>query len=218
MACPNAHNSPRRVRRCTGSEIGMAPCAEQTNSWEVSWISATAHPACPPCAPCLHIKDPSTNTLPPKLLPTTLGCTHTCIVPSCVRPGVYFSTGSSIRPLSHLSLSPVAVCPSEEGLYHRCCAEPNSWFTFQAKRVLSDVCLVRHLLRAPSRLYHAQSHLDRWRLLRWTLGSSVRQYHKFQQRAREQLSPFVVVCPFPPQRQFAVHCRLRFDVPRTRLP
>ena len=34
-------------------------------------------PACPPCDPCLHIKEPSTNSLPPKLLPTTLGCIHT---------------------------------------------------------------------------------------------------------------------------------------------
>ena len=46
-ACHSAHNSARKIRRCTGREIGMAPCAEQTNSWEVSWICATAHPACP---------------------------------------------------------------------------------------------------------------------------------------------------------------------------
>ena len=76
MACHSAHNSARKIRRCTGREIGMAPRAEQTNSREVSWICATAHPACPPWDPCLHIKEPSTNSLPLKLLPTTLGCIH----------------------------------------------------------------------------------------------------------------------------------------------
>ena len=63
IACHNAHNAARKIRRCTGSEIGMAPRAEQTNSCVVSWICAAAHPVCPPCAPCLHIKDPSNKQL-----------------------------------------------------------------------------------------------------------------------------------------------------------
>ena len=32
MACHNAHSSARKIRRYTEREIGMAPCAEQTNS------------------------------------------------------------------------------------------------------------------------------------------------------------------------------------------
>ena len=42
----------------------MAPCAEQTTSWKISWVCATAHPACPPCDPRLHIDEPSINNLP----------------------------------------------------------------------------------------------------------------------------------------------------------
>ena len=29
MTCHRAHDSARKIRRCTGREIGMAPCAEQ---------------------------------------------------------------------------------------------------------------------------------------------------------------------------------------------
>ena len=127
----------------------MAPCAEQTSSWEVSWICATAHPACPPCDPYLHIKDPSTNNLPPKLLPTTLGCTHTCIEPSSVRPAVYFSTGSCIRPLSpfefvagrSLSLMLMSRRKVKAGFtiswtcrQSTLCRAHHSWFAFQAQR------------------------------------------------------------------------------------
>ena len=58
----------------------------------------------------------------------------------------------------------------------------HSWVAFQAKRVLSGSRLVRHLLRPPSRLHHThQCRLDRRRLLWATMGSLVRQHHRFQQ-------------------------------------
>ena len=55
-------------------------------------------------------------------------------------------------------------------------------------------------------------------LLRSTLGPFVCQYHRFQQRAREELFPLITVAgPVIPQRQFTVHHRLRLNVPGANL-
>ena len=55
MACHSARNSARKIRRCAGR------------------VCATAHPACPPWDPCLHIKEPSTNSLPQNCCQQHLG-------------------------------------------------------------------------------------------------------------------------------------------------
>ena len=90
----------------------------------------------------------------------------------------------------------------------------HTWSTIQTEWRIRYSCLVRHFLRPPAGLYHSQNRLYRWRLLRPTLGSFVRSNRGFQQRAREELFPLITVTsPVFPQRQFAVHQRLRFDVP-----
>ena len=94
------------------------------------------------------IKDPSTNNLPPKTVADTLRCTHTCVEPS----GVYFSTGSCIKPLPFEFVASRSLplkagftigwsCP--QWMLSRA---QHSWFAFLAKR---SSRLVRHLLRPP---------------------------------------------------------------------
>ena len=166
---------------------------------------ATAHPVCPPWQPCLHIKDPSTNSLPPKLLPTTLGVyPHVSRIIVRASRSVFLnrvvhqsslplefvaSRGLSLMLMSrrkvHAGFSVGWTCP--QSMLRRA---KHNWSTLQTKRVLHDSRLVRCLLRPQS--------LDRWCLLRSTLGSLVCQYHRFQQGAREQLLPFVVVRPLSP--------------------
>ena len=139
----------------------MAPRAEQTNSCVVSWICATAHPVCSACAPCLTVAD------------------NTRVYPHMYRTVVRASSrGLSLMLMSRRKVKAGFMigwtCPQS-------CRAQHSWFAFQAKRVPSGSRLVRHLLRPPSRLYHTQSRLDHWRLLWATMGSLVRQYHRFQQ-------------------------------------
>ena len=155
----------------------------------VSSVGATAHPACPPCAH-LQIREPSTNSLPPKLLFASLWRTHTCAVPTCVRPEVYLSTGSCIRPFSHFSLSPVVVAPYVDESKRasriagqapsRCRADPNTDSShFEAERMVGGPCLVWNLLRPPCCLDHTKGRptagaccvCRKARLFAWTTSS-----------------------------------------------
>ena len=98
---------------------------------------------------------------------------------------------------------------------HRC--SQHRWFALQTKRVIRGSCVVRHLLRPPSSLNHAQGHLDRRGFLGMSLCTFVQSDHRFEQRAREKLLSFVSVRPILPQRQITVHPRLGFDIHGTRL-
>ena len=116
--------------------------------------------------PALHVFNQGSinKQFASKTVADTLGCTHTCIEPS----GVYLSTGSCIKPLPFEFVASRSLplkagftigwsCP--RSMLSRA---QHSWFAFLAKR---SSRLVRHLLRPPSRWYHAHCRLDRWRLL-----------------------------------------------------
>ena len=112
MACRNAHTSTRKIRRCTGSEIGMAPCAEQTSS--VGSLVGLRY--CPSSLSTLRSMFAHQESINKQLASKTVA-DNTRVHPTQVsnrRACVQECTsqqGRASSPLSHLSLSPVAVCP-----------------------------------------------------------------------------------------------------------
>ena len=100
--------SSARSNACSKAQISalmMRRCTKQTSSYVRSVTCATAHPNYPPCAPCLHINDPSTKKLPPKVARHTV--VHPAMNSAIVCASRKLLLHRCIRPLSHFIVSSV---------------------------------------------------------------------------------------------------------------